>query len=491
MNHARSRDVRASLDHPVIDVDGHVLEYLPAALPYIRESLGPDLFDRYVSEGSPLGAIVGGASWEDRLQGRIPQSAWWGTPAGNTRDLATAALPKLLHERLDEFGIDFSVLFPTKAMGMPGIADGDMRAGVCHGYNEFLAHTYGPYRDRIAVAGLIPMHTPDEAVAEIEHCKQLGFTTVGLPEGVLRQIPDPELGRQSPWLMPNQTHWFDMFGLDSAYDYDPVWRSLVDNGFVANVHGGLGNMVPHTFTSISSYVYNHIGFFGERMARMCKSLFLGGVTRRHPDLNVAFLECGVGWASTLLADIVEHWEKRNLDALRANLDPATVDWHEFDALVREYGDGLFPSEATSDAIRTIPTFGVPPEQLDEFVHVGIESKEDIRDLFVEPFYFGCEADDRTVAFAFSPANAFGARLKPVFSSDIAHWDVEDMSSVVAEAHGLVAKGLIDDRDFRDFTFTNAHEMFTQANPAFFEGTAVADASRRERGVVDATIPSNP
>ena len=30
------------------------------------------------------------------------------------------------------------------------------------------------------------------------------------------------------------------------------------------------------------------------MHRLCKSLFLGGVTRRFPDLNIAFLECGVG-----------------------------------------------------------------------------------------------------------------------------------------------------------------------------------------------------
>ena len=57
---------------------------------------------------------------------------------------------------------------------------------------------------------------------------------------------------------------------------------------------------------------------------LCKSLFLGGVTRRFPTLNFAFLEGGVSWAAALLSDLVGHWEKRNRTAL-AHLDPAAID----------------------------------------------------------------------------------------------------------------------------------------------------------------------
>ena len=42
-------------------------------------------------------------------------------------------------------------------------------------------------------------------------------------------------------------------------------------------------------------------------------------------MNFAFLEGGVAWAAALFSDIVGHWEKRNLAALRAHLDPALVD----------------------------------------------------------------------------------------------------------------------------------------------------------------------
>ena len=58
----------------------------------------------------------------------------------------------------------------------------------------------------------------------------------------------------------------------------------------------------------------------------------------------------------------------------------------------------------------------------------ITKKEDIRDLFVPSFYFGCEADDPANAWAFTDRRIpFGARLHAIFGSDIGHWDVPDMT----------------------------------------------------------------
>lgn len=357
---------------------------------------------------------------------------------------------------------------------MAGVQDEEIRRGLCHGFNNYVADTYSSYADRMAVGGVIPMHTPEEAVAEIAHCRELGLKVVGLPEGVYRKIESPGLV-DTPWLMPGQTHWFDTFGLDTAFDYDPVWQALLDAGLPATFHGGIGQLAPSTFNSVSSYTHNHIGFFAERMYRLCKSLFLGGVTNRFPTMNIGLLECGVGWASSLLVDIVEHWEKRNLTALMEQLDPALIDWAEFESLIRGYGPELVKA-ANGDldgAMRALPAIGVEPADRDEFRFVDISSKQDIHDKFVPRFFFGCEADDRTIAFAFSKANAFGARLQPVFSSDISHWDVEDMAEVVDEAHGLVRKELLTDVDFRDFVFRNPATLLTGANPHFFDGTSVA------------------
>ncbi len=66
-------------------------------------------------------------------------------------------------------------------------------------------------------------------------------------------------------------------------------------------------------------------------------------------------------------------------------------------------------------------------------------------------------------------------LKPVFSSDVGHFDVVDMSEVLEEAHELLEDGLITEDDFRQFVFTNAASLHTGLNPDFFKGTVVEDA----------------
>ena len=70
-----------------------------------------------------------------------------------------------------------------------------------------------------------------------------------------------------------------------------------------------------------------------------------------------------------------------------------------------------------------------------------------------------------------PGGSLGARLKPVFSSDLSHWDVPEMDEVVEEAHGLVRKGILTEQDFREFVFENPAKLLLQQNPDFFVGTA--------------------
>ena len=75
-----------------------------------------------------------------------------------------------------------------------------------------------------------------------------------------------------------------------------------------------------------------------------------------------------------------------------------------------------------------------PATLDEFAPCEIEQEADIGDLFVPRFFFGCEADDPLTGAAFNTKlNPFGARLRAMFGSDVAHWDVPDMTEVLEEA----------------------------------------------------------
>jgi hypothetical protein len=227
--------------------------------------------------------------------------------------------------------------------------------------------------------------------------------------------------------------------------------------------------------SPSNFVYNHIGHFAAAGHAVSKAIFLGGVTRRFPELRFAFLEGGVGWAAQLFGDLIEHWERRGAPALE-RMKPEKLDRKLLLNLVEKHGyddiaaalkarDG-WPSPDTQDLTGN-------RDELDDFAPCKITRKEDWIDLYAKPFYFGCEADDRMNATAFGRGNPFGAKLNAIFSSDIGHFDVIDFRDPLPEAHELVEKELITEADFRDFVFANSVRLWGTQNPRFFDGTVVA------------------
>ena len=117
--------------------------------------------------------------------------------------------------------------------------------------------------------------------------------------------------------------------------------------------------------------------------------------------------------------------------------------------------------------------------LDEWAACRIEKAEDIRDLFIPNFYFGCEADDPINVWAFNTrVNPFGAKLKAIFGSDFGHWDVPQMREVVEESWEMVEKELLTEEDFRDFMFTNPVTLYAGMNRDFFNGTLVESQANR-------------
>jgi hypothetical protein len=105
--------------------------------------------------------------------------------------------------------------------------------------------------------------------------------------------------------------------------------------------------------------------------------------------------------------------------------------------------------------------------------LGIQSGEDLRRLFEDSFFYGCEADDPLVSLGFDRRlNPFGAKLKAFFSSDIGHWDVTDMEGVLEEAFELVEHELLDETQFREFVFEHAAQLHAGMNPDFYKGTVV-------------------
>ena len=190
-----------------------------------------------------------------------------------------------------------------------------------------------------------------------------------------------------------------MIGIDSDHDYDPVWEKCRELKIAPSFHNGARSILLRN--SPSNFCYNHIGHFASAGHAVCKALFFGGVTRRFPDLNFAFLEGGVGWACMLYADLIGHWEKRNRQAIEST-NPSNLDRAALLQYTQKYGlpamaDAVRRGDGLEGDSNSTLTGGI--EDLDDYFRCKIAGKQDIRELFVPRFYFGCEADD--------PVNAMG------------------------------------------------------------------------------------
>jgi predicted TIM-barrel fold metal-dependent hydrolase len=481
---SHAAEVRAQLDHPIIDADGHFVEILPLLhdeiLSYVEEAGGVELRDRYLRSG--VAPTDTSTILMDRDDAKVRAAwrampSWWGWQCENTLDRATCHLPALLYERLDEIGIDFMLAYPSMVLSYLDILDPELAQVLCRATNRYFARQFAPFADRITAGGIIPMHDPIRATEELEYAvRELGLKTVVISGYARRPI-----GRavQADPALASVAYRLDTFGIDSEHDYDPFWARCVELGVAPVSHSA--HQYHRVSRSVSNYVFNHVGGLATSHESTCKSLFLGGVTNRFPQLRVGFLEGGVAWAVSLYADLLGHWEKRNAGAITA-LDPDRLDVPGLMAYVARYGD-----DAASRELERIRDFfarpAARPAVLDEFAAVGIERPEDLRDKFVPNFYFGCEADDPLVAWAFNEkVNPLGARLRPIFGSDVAHWDVPDFREPVAEAWELVERGILTEAEFREFTFVNPARLHAGANPDFFGGTVVegevADAAAR-------------
>lgn len=475
---SKSASIRSQLKHPIIDSDGHQVEMGPIFIDYLRAEAGRTVADRF-----PIISLDGyaDAGWwtlspQERHERRSMRPTWWASPARNTRDLATALYPKLFHERLDELGIDLSVVYPTVGLLVVQIVDEEVRRAAARALNKMKADMFAGYTDRLLPVATIPMHTPQEAIEELDYAVgTLGLRAVMMASYVRRQIKaaariSPEAARY--------TYWLDTYGLDSEHNYDPVWAKCLAVGVSPTFHSvgyGWGSRA-----TLTNYVHNHLGNFASSADAVCRGLFLGGVPQRFPALTFAFMEGGIAWARNLYSDLMSHWDKRNWEAVQ-QYNPAAIDTNAFMDLSRRYGGQLLEGRA-EEVLRSYQIFMSRGEEaglLDEWAPSGVTSPEDIRDIFTQRFYFGCEGDDPLNMLAFdTKGSPFDARLYALYGSDLGHWDVPDMADAAHEAYELVEKGLISEADFRDMVFTNAAKFWTSTNPDFFKGTVVEEAVRK-------------
>ena len=141
-------------------------------------------------------------------------------------------------------------------------------------------------------AAIIPMHTPRRRSPSSN-----SSPSSSAPRSACSAAPCRARCRRSPPTIPTPT------GSPSATRCSAstasttttrCGRSAAELDIAPTFHSTGSNQALRN--SPTNFTYNHIGHFADAGHAAAKGIFLGGVTRRFPELRFAFLEGGVGWA---------------------------------------------------------------------------------------------------------------------------------------------------------------------------------------------------
>ena len=276
----------------VIDADGHVCEPLDLWELYIdpkfrsrapRVMRDTDGRERFSVDGkmvgSPDGSVRAGAIGKTREE--IKKMIYTDGRRGGFDP----------HERikdLDLEGIDAAVLYPSMGLFSGVIEDPDFSAAVCRAYNRWIVDYCQPYPERLIPAAMLPMQSPDAAVAEMRFARN----TLGVRTGFLR--PNPYNGR-----------------LLSDRAYEPVWQEAAALDMAIGFHEGTGGMQSVGVDRSFDYASKHIMSHTMEMMAAALNIIWGGVCERHPTVRFAFLECGGGWMAPWLDRMDRHFDSKS------------------------------------------------------------------------------------------------------------------------------------------------------------------------------------
>lgn len=170
---------------------------------------------------------------------------------------------------MDAGGIDISVVFPQRAMGLFVLQDHEKLTAAADAYNEWLAEWCANSPDRFVGVPILPsIREPLEARAYVEKLKGLGFRALMLPS------------------YPKDVRY-------NASAMEPMWEAIAESGLTLCFHVG-----EFGFSTGKGALLTYITKQMQSFRELWSLLTFSGVLERHPKLRVVFTEGGAGWVAS-------------------------------------------------------------------------------------------------------------------------------------------------------------------------------------------------
>lgn len=268
-----------------IDCDVHpAVPGLAALLPHLPEYWRDAVQQRGVHEldsiGYPLNApIAARPDWRPE-QGK-----------------AAADLDRLRAEALDAFGTGIAIC--NCLYGVQLLFSEDLAAAFARAVNDWIAREWLDGEPRLRASIVVPVQSPDLAVAEIERrAADPRFVQVLLP--VMGELP---LGRRQHW---------------------PIYAAAERHGLPVGIHAGSGYRHPPTPVGWPSYVTEDYAAQAPAFQQALTSLICEGVFSKFADLKVVLLESGFTWLPAYLWRLTKYWHGLRMEIPWVDRAPAEI-----------------------------------------------------------------------------------------------------------------------------------------------------------------------
>ena len=267
--------------HGVVSADSHMTE--PADLwqerldhrfrdraPYVKKNPGAGPAWLFIAEGTAPFPVSGGFA-----AGRSGKALAEFQSAGyeSARPSGWDPVARIADQELD--GIDAEVLYPSLAMKLFAIPDGELQRACFATYNTWLAEFCSHAPRRLYGAGLVSLEDLSQAVRDLETIAQQGMRAAMI------------------WGAPPEDRPYD----DPAYD--PFWRAAEALDLPVSLHiiAGRGRVSNAVSNAVQGKTHSGVWYMSvlhEIQDSLARIVF-GGVLHRFPNLRIVSAENDVGW----------------------------------------------------------------------------------------------------------------------------------------------------------------------------------------------------
>ena len=245
----------------VLDADGHVTESYEQLAKYLDEPYRrrPLTFPWYAADG-----------WDRRLVDKFHD---W---AGNAEQWLKA---------LDKGGMEQAVLFPTLGLFMSFLKDREWAVRLCRAYNTLLYEEFIRVSPRLKAVALLPVQDPEAAAKELRRAVR-------------------ELGHVGGMLAADGSH---VLGDER---FTPIYEEAQRLDVMLGVHASGSHLGGGGVELFSKFIQAHTCSHPFGQMRQLTSIVFEGIPERFPDLRIAFLEAGAGWAPYWMERMDDEYAKR-------------------------------------------------------------------------------------------------------------------------------------------------------------------------------------